>query len=178
MPRKKKRHLPPSRIKYEERNPTVSCRVSRDVYDQLTAAKEAHRQSYADVLRLGLERQELYDKSVEEARKRAWDEGHKAGFAKGQKEGWDQGYKKGSAKARNESWKEGHEKGFAEGREKGFQQGFNQGFDDAKVHYKVGYQCGVCGLWIWAENSQDKLEVAAYMEAKRLGHKVCPARRS
>ena len=178
MSRKMRKHLPPSRIKYEERNPTVSCRVSQDVYDQLTAAKEAHGQSFADFLRSGMERQELYDKSVGEARKRGWDEGREAGFTKGQKEGWNQGYEKGAAKARSESWREGHEKGFAEGRARGLQEGYNQGFDSAKVQYRIGYQCDDCGLWIWAEQIPDKLDIKTYMKAKHLGHPVCPRRRS
>ena len=32
-----KRKAPPSRIKYENNHPTVSCRVSKEIYERLTA---------------------------------------------------------------------------------------------------------------------------------------------
>lgn len=178
MPRRVKRQPPPSRIKYEERNPTVSCRISRDTYDQLTSARALHQQSFADILRLGLERLELYNKALEEARKLGWDEGYDKGSTKGNKDGRDQAYKKGSEEMRKRAFEEGHQRGFAEGKDRGFQQGFKDGFDNAKVQYRVGYECDDCGLWIWAENPRVHLEIARYMKTNRLGHTVCPTRRS
>ncbi len=44
----------PSRAKYEQNHPTVSCRVSKDIYDKLTQAKQADGKSFADILKLGL----------------------------------------------------------------------------------------------------------------------------
>lgn len=44
----------PSRIRYEESHPTVSCRISRKVYDRLQAAKEREGRSFADILKTGL----------------------------------------------------------------------------------------------------------------------------
>jgi len=44
----------PSRVRYEEFNPTVSCRVSREVYDQLKRVKDSENRSFADILKIGL----------------------------------------------------------------------------------------------------------------------------
>ena len=81
MLRKVKRQLPPSRIRYEEGNPTVSCRVSKDIYDRLVAAKEVEGKSFADILKIGLGKQEVQAKKVKVARQQARDEGYKKGYA-------------------------------------------------------------------------------------------------
>lgn len=70
---------PPSRIKYEQSHPTVSCRVSRDFYDRLLEAK-VEGNSFADILKLGLGELEVRVKKLEEARKQGRDEGYKKGF--------------------------------------------------------------------------------------------------
>lgn len=71
----------PSRIRYEQGHPTVSCRVSRDIYDRLQKAKDAEGKSFADILKLGLGKLEVRLKKLEEARKQGGDEGYKKGFA-------------------------------------------------------------------------------------------------
>ena len=81
MPRRVRRQLPPSRIRYEESNPTVSCRVSKDIYDRLVAAKEVEGKSFADILKIGLGKQEVQAKKVKVARQQGWDEGYKKGYA-------------------------------------------------------------------------------------------------
>lgn len=81
MPRKVKRQLPPSRIKYEERNPTVSCRVSIDIYERLVVAKEVEGKSFADILKIGLGKQEVQAKKVKAVRQQAWNEGYNKGYA-------------------------------------------------------------------------------------------------
>ncbi|MBF8267727.1 MAG: hypothetical protein HW388_1235 [Dehalococcoidia bacterium] len=48
------RKTPPSRVRYETANPTVSCRVPTEVYDRLQAVKEAEGRNCADVLKIGL----------------------------------------------------------------------------------------------------------------------------
>ena len=50
----KKRHVPPSRRRYEQSHPTVSVRVSRDVFDQLKMLKQQSSKSVADVLKEAL----------------------------------------------------------------------------------------------------------------------------
>ena len=50
----KGKHKPPSRIKYENSHPTITCRVSRELYDKLTEAREKDNKSFADLLKVGL----------------------------------------------------------------------------------------------------------------------------
>lgn len=49
-----RKHVPPSRRRYEETHPTVTLRVDQALYNQLKSLKEATGQSVADVLRIGL----------------------------------------------------------------------------------------------------------------------------
>ena len=71
---------PPSRIKYEQSHPTVSCRVSIEIYDRLVEAKELEGKSFADILKLGLEKAEKRANKLIKARMQSWSEGHKKGF--------------------------------------------------------------------------------------------------
>jgi len=45
---------PPSRVRYEAANPTVSCRVSRDIYNRLKEIKRNEGRTQGDVLKVGL----------------------------------------------------------------------------------------------------------------------------
>ena len=74
------KHKAPSRIKYEQRHPTVSCRVSREIYDRLSDAKEVEGRSFADILKRGLGKAEVRVKKLGEARKQGWYEGYEKGF--------------------------------------------------------------------------------------------------
>jgi hypothetical protein len=53
---KPKKSVPPSRVRYEDANPAVTVRLSRELRDQLAELKEEHGLSLGDVLRIGLER--------------------------------------------------------------------------------------------------------------------------
>ena len=44
----------PSRVKYEQNHPTVSFRVSKELYDMLQAVKKAEGKSNTDVLKAGV----------------------------------------------------------------------------------------------------------------------------
>ncbi len=46
-----KRRVPPSRVRYEQRNPTVSVRVSSEIYERLTILREKSGKSLGDILR-------------------------------------------------------------------------------------------------------------------------------
>ena len=54
--RSKKRRTPPSRLRYEASHPTVTVRVTRELYDELADLKAAAGLSVAGVLRIGLDR--------------------------------------------------------------------------------------------------------------------------
>ena len=54
---KKRVHKPPSKIKYDESHPTVSVRVTRELYDQLSDLREQSGKSVGDILREALKQQ-------------------------------------------------------------------------------------------------------------------------
>lgn len=71
----------PSRVRYEQGHPTVSCRVPREVYKRLQVVKKAEGQSFADVLKIGLGILEVRVKEEAEVRKQGYDKGHRKGYA-------------------------------------------------------------------------------------------------
>ena len=48
---RKRKHVPPSRLRYEYENPTVSVRVSRQLFEELRALKARSGKGVGDVLR-------------------------------------------------------------------------------------------------------------------------------
>lgn len=53
----KKRHQPPAKIKYNQTHPTVSIRVSRDLYDRLKELRLKSGKTLGDILREALGKQ-------------------------------------------------------------------------------------------------------------------------
>ena len=53
----KKRHQPPAKIRYNQTHPTVSIRVSQDLYDRLKDLREKSGKSLGDILREALGKQ-------------------------------------------------------------------------------------------------------------------------
>ena len=54
----RRRHVPPSRIRYEQANPTVSARVPLELHDRLKSMREQSGKSLTDVLKQALAFQE------------------------------------------------------------------------------------------------------------------------
>jgi predicted CopG family antitoxin len=77
---KKQRGYPSSRKKYEQNNPTISCRVSRQVYDRLQEIKKAEGKSMADILKAGLGLFEVKRRDEETIRQEAYDKGWEKGL--------------------------------------------------------------------------------------------------
>ena len=50
----RKKHYPPSRLRYDQSHPTISVRVDRQMYDRLQTLKEQSGKSLGDVLREAL----------------------------------------------------------------------------------------------------------------------------
>ena len=80
MARTKAKGIPPSRKRYEEDNPVVSCRVPKELYNRLRAIKKAEGKSMADVLKAGLGLFEVKVRAEKEVRQEAYDEGHINGY--------------------------------------------------------------------------------------------------
>jgi len=53
----KKKHQPPAKIRYNQTHPTVSVRVSKDLYDQLKHLREKSGKSLGDIMREALGKQ-------------------------------------------------------------------------------------------------------------------------
>lgn len=75
----------PSRVRYEQGHPTVSCRIPREVYDRLQKAKQTEGKSFADVLKIGLGVLEVQVREQGEARKQGYAEGYRKGHAEAER---------------------------------------------------------------------------------------------
>jgi hypothetical protein len=78
---KKVIHKPPSRVRYEKNNPTVSCRVSKELYDNLDRVKKREGKSFTDILKLGLGEIEDIEEKVNNARTNGFNKGYQKGYA-------------------------------------------------------------------------------------------------
>ena len=88
--RSQKRRTPPSRLRYEASHPTITVRVSRELYDQLQTLRSQANFSYAEILKTGLDKLEPI---AEEAYQRGFQDGQEEGVrtrhGDGVKKGWD-----------------------------------------------------------------------------------------
>ena len=78
-PRGSRKHIPPSRVRYEKANPAVTVRISREQRDELDELKKEHGLSMGDLLRIGLEKakpelEAAYQRGMEEGYEIAQDE--------------------------------------------------------------------------------------------------------
>lgn len=73
----KEKRKPPSRVRYEETHPTVSCRVTREIYDRLQDIKQRNKKSFADILKVGLGILKLDSEKEDKAYRRGFDKGYR-----------------------------------------------------------------------------------------------------
>jgi len=78
----KGKHKPPSRIRYEKSHPTVSCRLSADVYKRLEKIKSKEKKSFADILKVGMGILEVKTQQESAIREKAFLQGYKEGYTK------------------------------------------------------------------------------------------------
>jgi len=71
----------PSRVRYEQSHPTISCRIPRELYDRLRKAKTAEGKSFAGILKIGLGVLEANIKKEAELIKQGYASGYKKGYA-------------------------------------------------------------------------------------------------
>ncbi len=83
--KEKKRKTPPSRLRYEQTHPTVSCRVSKEMYDELKMIEKGEGKSLTDILKIGLGRLEVKVGEEDEIRNEALCEGFEEGFSDAEK---------------------------------------------------------------------------------------------
>jgi len=75
-----KKKKAPSRVRYEQAHPTVSCRVAKELHDRLQAVKKAESKSFTDILKIGLGILEVQVKDEGEVRKKGHAEGYRKGY--------------------------------------------------------------------------------------------------
>jgi hypothetical protein len=75
----KKKGKPPSRVRYESSHPTISCRVSKEMYDQLTDTR-MDGMSFADILKTGLGILKPKLQNIFEARRDSYKAGYREGY--------------------------------------------------------------------------------------------------
>jgi len=73
---KGKKKRTPSRIKYELKRPTVSFRISKELYERLQAVKEAEGKSTTEVLKVGVGLLEVKNRKEKEVRDQDYEEGY------------------------------------------------------------------------------------------------------
>src|SRR5208283_3087690 len=79
--KEKEKKTSPSRSRYEKSHPTVSCRVPKDLYDELETISKKEGKSLADILKIGLGRLEEKVADCENARNEGLYEGYMVGFS-------------------------------------------------------------------------------------------------
>lgn len=76
---------PPSRVRYEAANPTVSCRVPKGVYDRLQVIRKTEGRSFAEVLKIGLGILEVRAEAEGKIRTQSHAEGYKRGYTEAER---------------------------------------------------------------------------------------------
>lgn len=77
MTSKQGRHLPPSRVRYQQQHPVISIRVTRETKDELEALR-GRGTSWRDILSIGLGRQAAANRNAKELEEQAF----RSGFEK------------------------------------------------------------------------------------------------
>ena len=83
--KEKSKRVPPSRDRYEKANPTVSCRVSKEMNDALEIIRKREGKSIADILKIGLGKLEVKATADSKIGDTALLEGYNTGFSDAKK---------------------------------------------------------------------------------------------
>lgn len=75
----------PSRVRYEQAHPTVSCRVPKEVYDRLRSVKKTEDKSFADILKMGLGITEVKAGEEGKIRKKVYIDGYRKGYVEAER---------------------------------------------------------------------------------------------
>jgi len=82
------KHKPPSRIRYEQNHPVISCRVPKEVYDRFQDMREMTGKSFADILTEGIGIFEMkVEEIIDKVSKDIGEDQFKLGKEEGRKEG-------------------------------------------------------------------------------------------
>ena len=82
----KGKHKPPSRMRYEQSHPTISCRVPKDIYEKLEKIKSKENKSFSDILKIGLGILKAKVKQEDKIRGEAYSQGYNDGYSEAEGE--------------------------------------------------------------------------------------------
>ncbi len=77
----KKKKTSPSRARYEKDHPTVSCRLPKEMFEDLETVRKNEGKSLADVIKIGLGLLKVKSAKDDDIRNQGIEEGFKAGFS-------------------------------------------------------------------------------------------------
>jgi flagellar biosynthesis/type III secretory pathway protein FliH len=145
------KHKPPSRIKYEQRNPVFSIRMPQawhDILKELLEETGVDRKTFMGIVLNKLKAN------------------HEQIYKQGSNEGYKEGHKNGL--------KEGKEEGITLGKEEGYTDGYNKGYAKGTKDHAIVVYCARCKKEMTIEplSMNHTLIVEAMMG--RISHKICP----
>ena len=146
---KTNKHKAPSRIKYEQSHPTISCRVPRDIYDRLKAANNLG--SFGDILEKGLGLAEANDQKLRKYVRAAYEKAYDECFS------MFETMKKEQEEAIRLYYDKGYEKGYTE----------------AQNLYMVEYPCCVCGGRLIIHSETEKKAAGKFLQEQGWAHSEC-----
>lgn len=144
-----KKHKPPSRERYEEKNPNWTVRMPKELHDVLNAFLKDSNQSRRDFMAIALEKQELnfkraYTQGYNEGHNIGHTQGQQVGHAKGHETGYAKGYKVGYKDGDKQGYERGRREGIAEGILQGRSQGIEEGYARCLDEWRIWYFCAFC----------------------------------
>ncbi len=163
--------IPPSRIRYEQDHPTISFRVSKDLYDEVKQFSTQNHLSFGDFVRIALDKQKVSYAHVH-------DQAYDAGIAKGKSMGYNEGFAAGKI----EGYKTGHAKGYEEGKVKGKSEKLPEtieqykyiGKREARKDYRIWYLCSRCNARMYIEPMSPEHEfIIGLFQIYQHGHRDC-----
>jgi flagellar biosynthesis/type III secretory pathway protein FliH len=97
-------HKPPSRKRYEQRNPVFSVRMPKEWHDALTLYVQKTNRSKKEFMALALKQ---ITEDYEKVSKKGYDKGVKDGYIDGVKDGKSEGFINGHEEGKKEGYKQG-----------------------------------------------------------------------
>lgn len=129
---------PPSRREYEEQNPTVSFRISKEKKEELDSL----------VKRLKVTKKDWFESIIDEESTKC-SAVFQQGMTKGEKEGFDKGFDEGFDEGYTEGYEDGKTAGYEDGKSVGYDEGYTAGYEegrkDARQQIVAKVPCAVCG---------------------------------
>jgi flagellar biosynthesis/type III secretory pathway protein FliH len=151
---KKSKYKPPSRKRYEERNPVFSVRMPKEWIDDFYKLAEEIGVSRRNFMKISLSKLKVnYDKY------------HDKIHQEGSDEGYDKGYKVG--------YKKGESVGYENGKRVGVEEGKEKGYENGKNDWMICVNCYICNEPILIKNGSEEYSKTVEHMTGRIKHYYC-----